>query len=240
MSKPPPQHQLKNANNSLSLPVSDKQSNDSRQLLLAHLYNYFKTNGLEETAQALLIECNNTIPKATTNSKGYSLDNSGPDQKDTFLDQWWGLLWSIQSSINPNLNQMTNPSGILTPQHQMIVQQRMLQQQQQQAQQQQQQAQQQQAQQQQQQQQLLQQQRLQQQAMIQQQHQQQLINNLGARQQQVGLSTTTNQMGPPGSNSNNLQSNMSPNNEQLQSQARLQQLKLQFQQHKHNKHQKNQ
>ncbi|RLP66976.1 transcription activator MSS11, partial [Candida albicans Ca529L] len=31
----------------------------------------------------------------------------------------------------PNLNQMTNPSGILTPQHQMIVQQRMLQQQQQ-------------------------------------------------------------------------------------------------------------
>ncbi|KHC61510.1 hypothetical protein MGI_05800, partial [Candida albicans P75016] len=27
--------------------------------------------------------------------------------------------------------------------------------------------------------------------MIQQQHQQQLINNLGARQQQVGLSTTT-------------------------------------------------
>ena len=135
MSKPPPQHQLKNANNSLSLPVSDKQSNDSRQLLLAHLYNYFKTNGLEETAQALLIECNNTIPKATTNSKGYSLDNSGPDQKDTFLDQWWGLLWSIQSSINPNLNQMTNPSGILTPQHQMIVQQRMLQQQQQQQQQ---------------------------------------------------------------------------------------------------------
>ena len=62
MSKLPQRQQQNYQSGSPS--ISDKESNDSHQLLLAHLYNYFRSNGLNDSAEALLRECNNSIPKS--------------------------------------------------------------------------------------------------------------------------------------------------------------------------------
>ncbi|RCK59227.1 Transcription activator MSS11 [Candida viswanathii] len=222
-----PQRQLQNFQSG-SPSISDKESTDAHQLLLAHLYNYFKSNGLNESAEALLRECNNSIPKAPNGL--FNLGNSDLQTDNTFLDEWWSLLWSLQTSVTLGSNPMGNQQRMLTPQQQMILQQRMFQQQQQQQHQ-------------------LQQQRLQQQALIQQQQQQRIIASRQQQQQQQQQQAQTQQspqgqqqqqpqtipnkspavglMGPP---SGNLQSRASPSMDQLQSQARLQQLKLQFQQ----------
>lgn len=161
MSKLPQRQQQNYQSGSPS--ISDKESNDSHQLLLAHLYNYFRSNGLNDSAEALLRECNNSIPKSANGM--FSLGNSDLQTDNTFLDEWWSLLWSLQSSVHQNPNPMGSQQRMLTPQQQMILQQRMFQQQQQQQQQ-------------------LQQQRLQQQALIQQQQQQRIIASRQQQQQQ--------------------------------------------------------
>lgn len=94
--------------------VSDALAKDPHQLLLAHLYNYLKENGMHELAKLLLSETGR-VPNNTGMQKPLLPHNQeGIDtkilisSKDTFLLEWWCLMWTIQLSMNPNLNQMFN------------------------------------------------------------------------------------------------------------------------------------
>ncbi|KAI5968290.1 MSS11 [Candida margitis] len=114
-------------------------SKSSQQLLINQLYLYLKNNGLDESAQSLL---NETKSAHLTQRQQNELQSG-----DEFLYEWWNTLWSLQSAINPQLNQVLNSHNIPSPQQQLLLQQRMIQRQHQQLLQQQQQQQQQQEQQ---------------------------------------------------------------------------------------------
>lgn len=98
-------------------------SKSSQQLLISQLYLYLKSNGLDESAQSLLNETK--LAHLTQRQQNELLTD------DEFLHEWWNMLWSLQSSINPQLNQVLNTYNIPSPQQQLLLQQRMIQRQQQ-------------------------------------------------------------------------------------------------------------
>ena len=94
-------------------------SKSPQQLLISQLYLYLKSNGLDESAQSLLNE--------TKQARPTQLQQNELLTDDEFLYEWWNMLWSLQSSINPELNQVLNNYTIPSPQQQLLLQQRMVQ-----------------------------------------------------------------------------------------------------------------
>lgn len=185
---------------SSSLPpnvVSDSLAKDPQQLLLAHLYNYMKENGMNESAMALLSETN--VPNNSEESISLPDAEMLIGSSKTFLLEWWCLMWTMQSTMNPNLNQMfTSKNEFVQPSKPQYFQQTPVQKQQQQV--------------------------LQQRLLLQQQQymsnqqfmNQQNLQNLQNLQTQI--SPKNDSMPPPKGNS-----------QQYQSQLRLQQIKMQYQ-----------
>ncbi|ABN68634.2 predicted protein, partial [Scheffersomyces stipitis CBS 6054] len=117
--------------------VSDVFAKDSHQLLMAHLYNYLKQAGLHESAKSLLSESSNVPNNIKNNSPRQGVTDTqmvinASSSTDPFLLEWWSLLWTVQSNMNPALNQLFHK----TSDPQQLQQQFLLQQQQQQQQQQ--------------------------------------------------------------------------------------------------------
>lgn len=92
--------------------VSDDFAKDSRQLLLAYLYEYLRANGMEESAKSLLIEGDVPTNGLSTNENYDNIDyKMSLDHSDTFLLEWWSSLWTMQATANPNMNQTLNQAN---------------------------------------------------------------------------------------------------------------------------------
>lgn len=92
--------------------VSDLFAQDANQLLLAHLYNYLVENGHHESAKSLLQELNVPI-SAQSNGNEMVTAIMELDAPETFLLEWWLLIWQLQLSMDPKLNQLFNPSPVM-------------------------------------------------------------------------------------------------------------------------------
>lgn len=83
---------------------------DNHQVLLAFLYAYLTQNGMALAARALLAETKHA-PHDLYSIKDEFHRLHRQLELDEFLVEWWTLLWSMHSSINPGMNQILVPGG---------------------------------------------------------------------------------------------------------------------------------
>lgn len=108
----PPQFQFQFQHTPAQLGSPLTQSNLSHQQLIADLYIYLVSQGHQDTAKSLFEEIckeTTTIDKASLNTlieNKTSITEGNNDE--SFLEDWWSLLWGAHASVNPELNQIYN------------------------------------------------------------------------------------------------------------------------------------